>query len=83
MTPRELAVYAKARGGYLAARQRLTENNLYMLAALVRRAVWDKHGLPQPEELFGRQRRGAAAMSDEAMYRQVLALNKALGGEEL
>lgn len=80
MTPRALAVYARARGQYLRQRHELTEGYLYTLAALVRSAVWSKRGLPPPEQVFRRER--PSPMSDEAMFRQVQALNRLLGGEE-
>lgn len=81
MTPAQLNVYARARSEALAARQRLTEANLYNLATMIRGAVWGKHGLPPFEKMFP-EAAPARSMSDEAMFRQVQALNKLFGGEE-
>ena len=81
MTPAQLNVYARTRGELLAARQRVTEANLYNLAALIRGAVWGKHGLPPFEKAF-RKEAPARAMSDEELFRQVQVLNKLFGGDE-
>lgn len=81
MTPAQLNVYARARSEALAARQRLTAANLYNLATMIRGAVWSKHGLPPFEKMFP-EAASARSMSDEAMFRQVQALNKLFGGEE-
>lgn len=81
MTPAQLNVYARTRSEALAAQQRLTAANLYNLAAMIRCAVWGKHGLPPFEKVFP-EAAPARAMSDEAMFRQVQALNKLFGGEE-
>lgn len=81
MTPAQLNVYARARSEALAARQRLTAANLYNLATMIRGAVWGEHGLPPFEKMFP-EAASARSMSDEAMFRQVQALNKLFGGEE-
>ena len=81
MTPAQLNVYARARSEALAARQRLAAANLYNLATMIRGAVWGKLGLPPFEKMFP-EAAPARSMSDEAMFRQVQALNKLFGGEE-
>ena len=81
MTPAQLNVYARARSEALAARQRLAAANLYNLATMIRGAVWGKRGLPPFEKMFP-EAAPARSMSDEAMFRQVQALNKLFGGEE-
>lgn len=84
MTPAELNLYARAYAQHEQERQKLTQANLYSLAALIRTMVWAKTppsidsvfpslaGKPENEE-----------MSDEQMYAQVRALNAIFGGKEV
>ncbi len=66
------------------AEQRLAQVNIHSLASLVRRAVWGKR-MPNYEECFNDSVPSSGtkkAMSDEAMYITVKAINAALGGKE-
>lgn len=83
MTVRELNVYAQAAGQLRRQEQELTEVNIYSMAMVLRACLFAKHA-PALETLFprhsGREKDGG--MDDEALYRQVAALNRMFGSEE-
>lgn len=79
MTPAELNLYAGAYTERRKAEQRLTQANLYSLAALVRSMIWAKHP-PSFDRVFPEERR--ENMSDEQMYTMVKGLNALFGGKE-
>lgn len=83
MTVRELNVYAQAAGQLRRQEQELTEANIYSMAMVLRACLFAKHA-PALETLFphhgGREKDGG--MDDDALYRQVAALNRMFGGEE-
>lgn len=83
MTPAELTVYVRSVGQLRRQEQELTETNLYSLGCVIRAMVGSEHP-PALEELFPhlRGRSGAAEMDDEALYREVAALNRLFGGTE-
>ncbi len=83
MTVRELNVYAQAAGQLRRQEQELTEANIYSMAMALRACLFAKHA-PALETLFprhgGREKDGD--MDDDALYRQVAALNRIFGGGE-
>nr|DAE33666.1 MAG TPA: hypothetical protein [Caudoviricetes sp.] len=83
MTVRELNVYAQAAGQLRRQEQELTEVNIYSMAMALRACLFAKHA-PALETLFPRHggREKGEAMDDDALYRQVAALNRMFGGEE-
>lgn len=83
MTPAELNVCARSVGQLRRQEQELTEANLYSLGCVIRAMVGSKHP-PALEELFPhlRGRGSGAEMDDEALYREVAALNRLFGGTE-
>lgn len=83
MTPAELNLYARAYTQREKDRQKLTQANIYSLAALIREWVWAKN--PRPIDAVFPDISGAATdedMSDEQLYAQVRALNAIFGGKE-
>lgn len=83
MTVRELNVYAQAAGQLRRQEQELTEANIYSAAMVLRACLFARHA-PALETLFPRHggRNTGSGMDDEALYRQVAALNRMFGGEE-
>nr|WP_325212934.1 hypothetical protein [uncultured Oscillibacter sp.] len=79
MTPAELNLYAGAFTERRREEQRLTQVNIYSLAALTRAMIWAKHP-PSFDRVFPEERR--RDMSDEQMYAMVQGLNAMFGGEE-
>lgn len=83
MTVRELNVYVRAAGRLRRQEQELTEANIYSAAMVLRACLFAKHA-PALETLF--PHRGGqstdSGMDDDALYRQVAALNRMFGGEE-
>jgi len=79
MTPVELNLYARTCAERRKAEQRLTQANLYSLAALIRAMVWARHP-PSFDRVFPGERQ--ESMSDEQMYAMVKGLNALFGGEE-
>lgn len=81
MTPAELNIYARENLSRLQSDQRIRQQNIYALAALVAIMLSSKH-IPRYEQIF---REPAATkretMSDEQIYEQVKALNALFGGE--
>ena len=55
--------------------------NIYNLAALIRAAVWSKH-MPKYNSVFPEKKKEKKEMTDEEMYRSVLALNALFGGNQ-
>lgn len=82
MTVRELNVYVRAAGRLRRQEQELTEVNIYSAAMVLRACLFAKHA-PALETLFPhRGREKDEAVDDEALYRQVAALNRMFGGGE-
>ena len=83
MTPAELNVYARSVGQLRRQEQELTEANLYSLGCVIRAVVGRKRAAAL-EELFPhlRGRSSGPEMDDEALYREVAALNRLFGGTE-
>lgn len=83
MTPAELTVYVRSVGQLRRQEQELTETNLYSLGCVIRAMVGSEHP-PALEELFPhlRGRCRGPEMDDEALYREVVALNRLFGGTE-
>lgn len=83
MTPAELTVYVRSVGQLRRQEQELTETNLYSLGCVIRAMVGSEHP-PALEELFPhlRGRCRGPEMDDEALYREVAALNRLFGGTE-
>lgn len=83
MTPAELTVYVRSVGQLRRQEQELTETNLYSLGCVIRAMVGSDHP-PALEELFPhlRGRCRGPEMDDEALYREVAALNRLFGGTE-
>lgn len=83
MTPAELNVYVRSVGQLRRQEQELTETNLYNLGCVIRAMVGSKRPLAL-EELFPhlRGRGSGSEMDDEALYREVAALNRLFGGTE-
>jgi hypothetical protein len=82
MTPVELNLYANAFVDRRKEEQRITQANLYSLAALIRPMVWSKHP-PSFEKAFPEQKKQPEAMTDDQMYAIVKGLNALFGGEEV
>lgn len=83
MTVRELNVYVRAAGQLRRQEQELTEVNIYSMAMALRACLFAKHA-PALEKVFPHLKVGEKDedMDDEALYRQVAALNRMFGGEE-
>nr|DAK80923.1 MAG TPA: hypothetical protein [Caudoviricetes sp.] len=83
MTVRELNVYASAMGRLRRQEQELTEVNIYSAAMVLRACLFSKHA-PALEKVFPHLKvtETDEDMDDEALYRQVAALNRMFGGEE-
>lgn len=82
MTVRELNVYVRAAGQLRRQEQELTEANIYSAAMVLRACLFAKHA-PALETLFPhRGGEKGEAVDDEALYRQVAALNRMFGGGE-
>lgn len=81
MTPAELQVYVRARGALERQRQELLEGNMYAMGLVVRAMLLNKHA-PSLERVFPHLSTGGGEMDDEALYRQVEALNRRYGGED-
>lgn len=83
MTVRELNVYASAVGRLRRQEQELREANIYSAAMVLRACLFPKHA-PALDEVFPHLKVAEKNedMDDEALYRQVAALNRMFGGEE-
>lgn len=82
MTVRELNVYVRATGQLRRQEQELTEANIYSAAMVLRACLFAKHA-PALETLFPRHGgEKGEDVDDEALYRQVAALNRMFGGGE-
>lgn len=83
MTVRELNVYVRAAGQLRRQEQELTEANIYSAAMVLRACLFAKYA-PALETLFPRHggRKKGGDMDDDALYRQVAALNRMFGGSE-
>ena len=85
MTPVQLNTYARACAKRRSEEQRLTQANIYSLAALIRPMVWSKSppsfsaAFPNAQSEKKRQ----DPMSDDEMYAIARALNALFGGEEV
>ncbi len=82
MTPAQLNVYARAYVERRREEQKLSQANIYSLAALIRTMVWAKHP-PSLDEAFPGAQAKPKEMTDDEMYAQVKRLNALLGGEEV
>lgn len=82
MTPVELNIYARADVKRRREEQKLSQANLYSLAALIRSMIWSKHP-PSYEKVFPDEKAKAKEMTDDQMYATVRALNALFGGEEV
>lgn len=82
MTPVQLNIYARAVTRRRQEEQRLTQANIYSLAALIRPMIWSKHP-PNLERAFPDAKPKPREMTDEEMYAQVKHLNALFGGEEV
>lgn len=82
MTVRELNVYVRAAGQLRRQEQELTEANIYSAAMVLRACLFAKKA-PALETLFPHHGGGEKSedMDDEALFRQVAAVNRRLGGE--
>ena len=83
MTPAELKIYSDVYVEDLKLRRQRSQVDIYNLALLTRGMIWGRHA-PKYEQVFpgsgsGQKRR---QMTDDEMYANVRALNRALGGEE-
>lgn len=83
MTVRELNVYVRAAGQLRRQEQELTEANIYSMAMALRACLFVKHA-PALEKVFPHLKVAEKNedMDDEALYRQVAALNRMFGGGE-
>lgn len=82
MTPAALNLYAQAYAKRRRDEQKLTQVNLYSLAALIRPMVWSKHP-PSYERAYPEKKSDPEEMTDEQMYAVVRGLNALFGGEEV
>lgn len=78
MTPGEFNVYVQGQMQEQREKQELTKANMYALAVMIRAAVWEKR-MPEYGKFFKKEAE-KKSMSDDEMYRTVLALNSVLGG---
>ena len=81
MTPVELNIYARAYGQQRHDEQKISQANIYALAALIRSMIWGKHP-PSYEKVFPDQKSKQTEMTDNQMYDMVRGLNALFGGEE-
>ena len=83
MTPAELQIYVRAYETRRDEQQRISQINIYNLAALIRPMVWAKHP-PSFENAFpSATPEKDNDMTDEQMYAMARALNALFGGEEV
>lgn len=82
MTPAQLNIYARAFTQRHQDEQKLTQANIYSLAALIRPMVWSKRP-PSFEKAFPGLKQKPKQMSDDEMYSQIKRLNALFGGEEV
>lgn len=82
MTPADLNVYVRAYTGRRREEQRITQVNLYSLAALIRPMVWAK-APPSFEAVFPENGREEKEQTDDQMYAMVRGLNALFGGKEV
>lgn len=82
MTPVQLNIYARANAQKIREEQKLSQANIYSLAALIRPMVWSKHP-PSFEKAFPNAGQEPQEMTDEQMFAKVKALNALFGGEEV
>ena len=83
MTPVELNIYARAYVSRRREEQKISQANLYSLAALMRSMIWSKHP-PSYELAFpDNQPKQQEQMTDDQMYAMVKGLNALFGGEEV
>lgn len=83
MTPVELNIYARAYVSRRKEEQKISQVNIYSLAALVRSMIWSKHP-PSFERTFSEAQtdKPQEQMTDDQMYAMVKGLNALFGGEE-
>lgn len=74
-------MYARAYVDRRKEEQKISQVNLYSLAALIRPMVWSKHP-PSYERVFPGERPKQKEMTDDQMYAMVRGLNALFGGEE-
>lgn len=82
MTPAELNLYARACERRREDEQRIAQEHIYTLAALIRSMVWAKSP-PSYKRVFPERKKAEKPMTDEQMYAQVVILNRMFGGEEV
>ena len=82
MTPVQLNLYARAYSQRRQEEQRLSQANIYSLAALIRPMVWSKHP-PSFEKAFPGAKQKSKEMTDEEMLEKIKELNALFGGEEV
>lgn len=82
MTPVQLNCYARAYSRRRKEEQKLTQANIYSLAALIRPMIWSKHP-PALETAFPGLNQKPKEMTDEEMFAKVKELNALFGGEEV
>ena len=83
MTPAELETYAEGRGKRFRDEAEVRRQDDYLLASLIRIAVWEKK-FPAYNDLFAEAvpDSGTGPMDDDALYAKVRALNMMFGGTE-
>lgn len=77
MTPRQLLLHAEAYNQRLEYEQECKRQEIYTTALLISNFVWAKKKKPTYEQIFQKKKE---QMTDEQMFRQVLALNAKFGG---
>lgn len=78
----ELNIYARAYVERRREDQKITQANLYALAALIRPMVWAKRP-PSYAQVFPDKEAEKEEMTDDQMYAMVKGLNALFGGEEV
>ena len=78
----QLNLYARAYSQRRQEEQRLSQANIYSLAALIRPMVWSKHP-PSNEKAFPGAKQKSKEMTDEEMLEKIKELNALFGGEEV
>ena len=83
MTPVELNIYARAYVSRRKEEQKITQSNLYSLAALIRLMIWSKHPPSFERAFLDSPPKQQDQMTDDQMYAMVKGLNALFGGEEV
>ena len=78
----QLNLYARAYSQRRQEEQRLSQANIYSLAALIRPMVWSNHP-PSLEKAFPGAKQKSKEMTDEEMLEKIKELNALFGGEEV